>query len=664
MDNKHIQYSTNNFWTKFDYIAVICYTGYKTRFYELLPELRRVGLSNKVHIHWDFPSVYRDRLFNAVGKSSYNAKGGSFFMGVNHYNAIKTAQQLGCKSILVMEDDIRFLRDIKLIEAIVESLPADYDLALFDRSKPGDLSEEEFLDDIRKRPVNKFWRRYDTASSCGMYALSENGINHYLGIIEEEVRGDRIRNSDFYFKRGWKNTTYWESDKNLYFAYPNVAVQCIAGNQGSHCDMETYWQRNEDCGLNQKDYNMKPVITSGNFLSHLYEAIDREVNKNAKICSSIDGVGFCRCGKNLVIPYAFPKLRIRDTFDERHYDWCFIWGNGNTPKNIDSLSMAYRDDAPVVFCEDGFIRSYDTFVHNAIAWKYRQTHSIIYDTKAYYFDATRISTIEEMLNNPNVVVSKEQKKEARRLIGKIVENKISKYNHQPMECPAFGRAGVRKVLVVDQSYGDFSITRGLADDSTFDKMLKTAIEENPDADILVKTHPDTMAGKIAAKKGYYQDIAEDGNLYKVTTPVNPYSLMEMCDKVYVCSSQFGMEALMVGKEVHVFGMPFYAGWGLTIDAQHLDRRTNTRTLEELFYIFYCMYTHWVDPDKGCETTIDAVIDKMIALREEVNSKKRSGVSLTDPSVSENGYRIGPKPKVYYGHRQQSNLNPRPKGWNW
>lgn len=145
-------------------------------------------------------------------------------------------------------------------------------------------------------------------------------------------------------------------------------------------------------------------------------------------------------------------------------------------------------------------------------------------------------------------------------------------------------------------------------------MLETAKRENLDADILVKTHPDTMAGKKAGKKGYFQDIRESGNVYKITFPINPYSLMEICDKVYVCSSGMGMEALMAGKEVHVFGMPFYAGWGLTIDDQHLERRTNKRTLEELFYIFYCLYTHWVDPDNGKETSLDKVIDTIAEMR--------------------------------------------------
>ena len=104
--------------------------------------------------------------------------------------------------------------------------------------------------------------------------------------------------------------------------------------------------------------------------------------------------------------------------------------------------------------------------------------------------------------------------------------------------------------------------------------------------------------------------------FSVTMPVNPYSLLEIVDKVYVCSTQLGFEGLMAGKEVHVFGMPFYAGWGLTVDAQRNPRRTNRRSLEEVFYIFYVLYTHWTNPETGRPCTIDESIDYLLDLREE------------------------------------------------
>ena len=46
---------------------------------------------------------------------------------------------------------------------------------------------------------------------------------------------------------------------------------------------------------------------------------------------------------------------------------------------------------------------------------------------------------------------------------------------------ALAEAG-KKVLVIDQSYGDWSIIKGRGSKEIFELMLKKAIEENPDAD--------------------------------------------------------------------------------------------------------------------------------------------------------------------------------------
>ena len=625
----------NNLWDRFGYVGLVCYTGYKDRVRELKPELERVGLWDRVHPHWDFPSIFRDRLFKAVGKTTYCSKNNCFFMTVMHYNVVKTAYELGFNSILVLEDDIRFLKDLYRMEKILASMPEDYDMVMFDRSKPGEMAIEEW------RASNLYqgeceWKRLVSSTSTGCYSLSRRGMEHYIDILEQDVNRDSLRNPDYYFRANINGTEYWDKTYNRYYCAPNLCMQTICGNGKSHCSMQAYWETFDRTMVTQDMYNLKyPVVTRGNFLDLLYDRVDKQ-NKELAY-----GVVYVPTKEELILPSLHGVCK-SVSYDMRA-DMCSIWGNGTGTGNIKALQKSYIDDSQLLLCEDGFIRSYDTWCGTSSA-KYKQSHSIIFDTKGYYFDATRISLIEGLLNNSEVVVSDVQRKEARELIRKIVDNKVSKYNHQPIYTPSIGRYGKPKVLIVDQSYGDFSIAKGMADDTTFEKMLEAAINENPDADILVKTHPDTMAGKKAEKKGYYQDLVEHDNIYKVTFPINPYSLLEVCDKVYVCSSQFGFEALMAGKEVHVFGMPFYAGWGLTIDAQHLERRTNKRTLEELFYIFYCIYTHWVDPDQGCETTIDAVIDKMIALRKEVNSctkKSRNHECL----FLDDGFRVVARPRV-------------------
>lgn len=206
-----------------------------------------------------------------------------------------------------------------------------------------------------------------------------------------------------------------------------------------------------------------------------------------------------------------------------------------------------------------------------------------------------------------------KKMRAKKCIEKIISTHLSKYNNQPIFEPQIGRKGVKKVLVVDQSYGDMSISRGWGSEEAFRLMLEQARNENPDADIIVKTHPDTISG---TRGGYYTGLAQHDNIYPMTEPINPISLIKYCDKVYVCTTQFGFEALMCGKEVHVFGMPFYAGWGLTHDRQKCERRTNTRTLEEVFYIAYIMYSYYVNPDKKCRCEIEEAMDYLLKLRDE------------------------------------------------
>ena len=274
---------------------------------------------------------------------------------------------------------------------------------------------------------------------------------------------------------------------------------------------------------------------------------------------------------------------------------------------------AFFANKPLYTFEIGFLSSIDTWANKNCEYKYRAPISGLIDSVVPYYDARYQSNLERMINDPEFVVTEEQKQRARRCIDKIVETHLTKYNHQPIYEPKIGKEGRKKVLVVDQSYGDMSIAKGWGSDFTFEKMLQAAIDENPDADIIVKTHPDTMTGR---RGGYYTGLKPHDNIYTQTEPINPISLIKYVDKVYVCTTQFGFEALMCGKEVHTFGMPFYAGWGLTKDLLKCNRRTNKRTLEEIFYLAYIEYSNYINPEKKCRCEIEEAMDYLLKLREE------------------------------------------------
>lgn len=157
--------------------------------------------------------------------------------------------------------------------------------------------------------------------------------------------------------------------------------------------------------------------------------------------------------KNMVFSRRMPAA-------DTKVDAAFLWGNGHSPANMCAMGLGLKFNIPVFICEDGFLRSADTWCNYNTAPKYRLGCSLIFDTRTCYYDATKPSTVELMLNDKGLAVSEENAAEARRLIDKIVANKLTKYDHQPIYTPQVGRPGYRKVLVVDQSYGDFAIKKG------------------------------------------------------------------------------------------------------------------------------------------------------------------------------------------------------------
>lgn len=316
------------------------------------------------------------------------------------------------------------------------------------------------------------------------------------------------------------------------------------------------------------------------------------------------------------LDYFFPNLEgtfRNDVPTEKNPNFFYTCGISTSLWHTHIISEALKHNEKAYIFEDCFLRSIFSYAYKNIETKYQKSIGITIDDITHYVDCSTASRLELMLNDKGLIITDEQKTRARKCIDKILETHLSKYNNQPIYEPKIGREGVKKVLVVDQSFGDWSITKGGGSEDVFKNMLKKAIDENPNADIIVKTHPDTMSG---TRGGYYTGLKQHDNIYPMTKPINPISLIKYCDKVYVCTTQLGFEALMCEKEVHVFGIPFYQGWGLTIDEQRCERRTNTRTLEEIFYIAYIMYSHYVNPDKKCRCEIEDAMDYLLRLRDE------------------------------------------------
>jgi len=149
------------------------------------------------------------------------------------------------------------------------------------------------------------------------------------------------------------------------------------------------------------------------------------------------------------------------------------------------------------------------------------------------------------------------------------------------------------------------VSLGAADANTFTAMLAAARAENPGATVYVKTHPEVSSGR---KRGYLTAVQDDANTVVLREAVEPASLFEQMDKVYVVSSTLGFEALLAGKPVTCFGLPWYAGWGATDDRQTCPRRQRRHTVDSLFAAAYFHYARYLNPETFQRGTIFDVID--------------------------------------------------------
>ncbi len=274
------------------------------------------------------------------------------------------------------------------------------------------------------------------------------------------------------------------------------------------------------------------------------------------------------------------------------------WGHKSTSKR--AISYASKKRLPYVALEDGFIRSVGLGVQGA------PPLSLVIDYTGIYYSAISSSDLEKWILEKNL--SDSDLDRAKSAISNIRACRLSKYNIHTLK----NSSELTKVIVIDQTLGDASVTGAMANTNTFIEMLKEAIANHPDETIWVKVHPDVVCGK---KKGFLYPLPfEHPNVKVFAESINPWDMLESATDVYTVSSLMGFEALMAGAKVHCFGMPFYAGWGLTEDKLVCERRTVKRSLEQVFAAAYLHYARYVDPilERRCELEdiIPYIVDVM------------------------------------------------------
>ena len=273
------------------------------------------------------------------------------------------------------------------------------------------------------------------------------------------------------------------------------------------------------------------------------------------------------------------------------------WGLKKNSRKI--KQQAVKLNIPYLHLEDGLI--------GYIGHPAKKGHavSLIADDLGIYYDARQPSRVEQLISQP---VDNELLKRAELLMSEIVNHGITKYNcYANTALPEalehrFSDHSQSCILLVDQVAGDLSVTGAMAIEADFVTMVKQAKANHPTARLLLRTHPDTRLGN---KKGILAKLNLP-ELEVVSEACHPHALIKQVDAVYTVSSQMGFEALLLNKPVYCFGMPFYAGWGLTNDIKTCSRRSAV-SLPQLVAAALIRYPRYYNPVLGKRCEVEEAI---------------------------------------------------------
>ncbi|EAJ0342014.1 capsular polysaccharide biosynthesis protein [Campylobacter lari] len=259
-------------------------------------------------------------------------------------------------------------------------------------------------------------------------------------------------------------------------------------------------------------------------------------------------------------------------------------GWGRKKSGLKAIALAKKYNVKFLLLEDGFLRSLNLGVEKSPSF------SIVKDEVGIYYDATAPSKLENILNIYEF--SSEELEQAKKAIELIKTEKLSKYNNNLCIPKDLFSTNEERVLIITQVANDASLKFGLADSFSTQEIINDTIKENPNAKIYIKIHPDVLSGK---KQSDFNAQDLPSKCVVIKENYNPIELLSHFKKVYTKTSGMGFEALMLGCECVCYGVPFYAGWGLTQDKQACKRRLKKRSLEEVFYATYILYSEYFNP---------------------------------------------------------------------
>ena len=350
------------------------------------------------------------------------------------------------------------------------------------------------------------------------------------------------------------------------------------------------------------------------------EILIPNIELQKKLPDSIVAYGFSPWKKKFIRDFLnFPKttVKFKKFFKPAKTEHVLAWGKK-------AKLLKDRGYKKVITVEDGFIRSI------GLGASLIPPCSLVFDDIGIYYDATQPSRIENLLKTTELTSS--QYARAQKLYNSLVELNISKYNVGSIDKLVRPKKDKKVLLVIGQVEDDMSVQWGGIDIKTNLDLLKEIRINNPDSHIIYKPHPDVHAG-LRVGKIKEQIVFQFADQIELESSI--LECFEICDEVHTMTSLSGFEALLRGIKVYCYGLPFYAGWGLTTDKYSCSRRNKKLDLETLVYVTLVDYAVYNTPStKNMNIPVISPENVISYLQQQMNyPKKKQSKSWKDVLIS-------------------------------
>lgn len=352
-----------------------------------------------------------------------------------------------------------------------------------------------------------------------------------------------------------------------------------------------------------------------------------------------------------------PKPGLTSLFHPNHYRVDFqnsvvVWGLSQRQK-IEALLVVKNSNkiehTPYVYCmEDGFIRS------NGLGATLLAPLSVVIDKRGIYYNATQASDLEYLLQNCQQLDDSQQKR-VEKLKAFILSSKVSKYNvgkqlsdiegsSKSIWIKSLTSTTKKKILIVGQVEDDLSVQYCGSLIKTNAELIQRVVKDNPNVFLIYKPHPDVEAGLRTGKVTKQVLNMVDAVAIDVSMP----ECLTIIDEVHTISSLTGFEALLRDKEVVCYGLPFYAGWGLTKDFDvHLEpkrtylarrqSRNSNLTLQQLIYYTLIEYPLYRLPNGYGLAQVEQVIEHLYGFdcSSNIDTTQTIDIEVNNPNAQKN-----------------------------